>query len=89
MISTAAMMMFEFGKPVVRLEQIVEAGYLACKEKTANGLAASGELGFPAFKMGGGTTKWMVRVQDLADFIDSQAEKARLESQRVQSGKGV
>lgn len=72
-----------FGTPVVPLADISEE-FLSLTSKTAIQRARAERLPFPTFQMRKSErSPLMVKLTDLADYIDSQYEQARKEWERV------
>lgn len=82
-MSTVFLLMAEFGQADVPLE-VVAQRYLGLSEKEAKQRAAARMLPIPAYR-GSSSQKspWLVRVTDLADYLDKQREEARKEWQHI------
>lgn len=74
-MNTAFLLMAQYGKADVPLEEIA-ADYLGMKPKEANTRATRGALPFPAYRVGSNKSPWLVRVTDLAAYLDAEREKA-------------
>ena len=78
-MNTALLLMAQFEKTTVLLEEICE-DYFGCARHTAIQKAKAGTLPVPAFKIGTGQkAPWFVHVNDLAVLIDKQRERAKQE----------
>ena len=75
-MKTSLLLMAQFEKPVVKLEDICEE-YFSCKRHTAISKAKAGTLPVPAFRCGSNKGVWMVHITDLAIMIDKQREEAK------------
>jgi hypothetical protein len=75
-MKTSLLLMAQFEKPVVPLEQICKE-YFSCSRHTAFVKAKAGTLPVPAFRCGSNKGTWMIHISDLAVMIDSQREQAR------------
>lgn len=74
-MNTAFLLLAEFGAADVPVELVAER-YLALDAKTAKARAARGALPFPAYRCGSQKTPWLVRITDLASWLDEQRAKA-------------
>lgn len=75
-MNTTFLLLAEFGVTDIPLELVAER-YLGLDERTAKMRAARGELPFPSFRAGSQKAPWLVRVTDLAEWLDREREKAR------------
>lgn len=66
----------EFGSRYPRLEIVAEK-FLDLTPEISSRRAAKGELPFPVFRIGSAKSPWLVDVQALADFVESEARKAK------------
>jgi hypothetical protein len=85
-MSTVFLLMAEFGQADVPLE-IVAHRYLGLSEKEAKQRATARMLPIPAYR-GSSSQKspWLVRVTDLAEYLDRQREDARKEWRALNRG---
>lgn len=74
-MNTVFLLMAEFGQADIPLE-ILASKYLGMSRKESAMKAMRGELPFPAFRMGSQKSPWMVRVTDLAEYLDSARKKS-------------
>lgn len=74
-MNTVFLLMAEFQRADVPLETVAER-YLGMDKKRAYMQAARAALPFPAYRAGGQKSPWMVRVTDLAAWLDSARDKA-------------
>ena len=74
-MNTAFLLLAEFGTADVPLEIVAER-YLAINPRIAKARAAQGDLPFPVFRCGSQKTPWLVRITDLAAWLDEQRAKA-------------
>lgn len=74
-MNTTFLLMAEFGQSDIPLETVA-VRYLGLDEKAARAKANRGELPFPAFRAGSQKSPWMVRITDLADWLDAEHAKA-------------
>lgn len=73
------MLLMKFESPLIPLDRICE-DYFGYKKNTAKQRAKSGTLPVPAFRLGKSQKlPWMIKVQDLAFFIEKNCEEARQE----------
>ena len=73
-ISTLFLLMAEFGTVDIPVEKAAER-YLGLDVRAAKSRAARGELPFPAYRCGSQKSPWIVRVTDLAEWIDRERAK--------------
>lgn len=83
-MNTTFLLLAEFGQADVPVELVAER-YLGIAADKAKARAKHGLLPFPAYRCGSQKTPWLVRVTDLAEWIDAQREKG-LEEWRVKNG---
>jgi hypothetical protein len=67
--------MAEFGHTDIPLETVA-ARYLGMDDRVARAKAGRGELPFPAFRAGSQKSPWLVRVTDLAEWLDRERARA-------------
>ncbi len=78
-VSTVFLLLAEFGQADVPLE-VVAAKYLGLSEAQARQRANTRRLPFPAYRGGESQkSRWVVRITDLADYLDAQRECAKRE----------
>lgn len=78
-VSTVFLLMAEFGQADVPLE-VVAQRYLGLSEKEAKQRAAARSLPFVAYRGGPSQkSRWLVRLTDLAEYLDRQRETAARE----------
>lgn len=78
-MNTIFLLMAEFNTATIPLNLIAER-YLGMKPATASKKADAGDLLIPSFRMNNSQkAPRIVHVQDLAEYIDSEREKARKE----------
>lgn len=75
-MNTLFLLMAEFESATVDLETVAQK-YLGMDKRAAYRDAAASSLPFPAFRCGSQKSPWMVHVSDLAEWIDSEREKAK------------
>lgn len=75
-MNTIFLLLAEFNTAQIPLEQVCDK-YLKLSPKTAARKASLQQLPFPVFRASTQMSPWLVRAQDLAEFIDAQAAKAR------------
>lgn len=73
-VSTIFLLMAEFGQADIPIEKACER-YLGLDVKSAKARAARSELPFPAYRCGSQKSPWVVRVSDLAAWLDGEREK--------------
>lgn len=79
MNKTEMLLLMRFETPTISLENICEE-FFGCSKGTAKLKAKSGTLPVPAFRLGTSQKlPWMVKLQDLAQFIDQTHEHAKKE----------
>jgi hypothetical protein len=74
-MNTTFLLMAEFGQTDIPLD-LVAARYLGLDSKAARWKAAKSELPFPAFRAGSQKSPWLVRVTDLAGWLDGEHDRA-------------
>lgn len=68
-----------FGKPIIPVKDICE-DYFNCKVKTANERIKALTFPIPAFRLTSTQSgEFYVSVDELADYIDKQSERAKAE----------
>ena len=77
-MNTAFLLLAEFGQADVPVEIVAER-YLALDSRTAKTRAARGDLPFPAYRCGSQKTPWLVRITDLAAWLDEQRARGLAE----------
>lgn len=75
MASTLFLLMAEFGQTDIPLETVA-AKYLALDSVRAKRDAAAQRLPFPVYRAGSQKSPWLVRVTDLADYLDRERNEA-------------
>lgn len=80
-MNTVFLLLAEFGQADVPVERVAER-YLGMDAATAKSRAKRGDLPFPAYRCGSQKTPWLVRITDLAHWIDTQRDRARAEWQQ-------
>ena len=73
-MNTTFLLLAEFGQTDIPLETIA-ARYLGLEKKIAQVRAARSDLPFPAFRAGSQKAPWLVRVTDLAAWLDGERQK--------------
>lgn len=83
-VSTLFLLMAEFGMADVPLETVAER-YLALGRREAFQRATARKLPFPAYR-GSSSQKspWLVRLTDLAEYLDKQRDEAKKEWKTMQ-----
>ena len=74
-MNTTLLLMAEHGTADVPLE-VVAAQYLGIGAKAAVARALKAELPFPAYRPGSQKSPWLVRITDLAAWLDAERDKA-------------
>lgn len=69
------LLMAEFGQTDIPLETVA-ARYLGMEERVARAKAGRGELPFPAYRAGSQKAPWLVRVTDLAEWLERERASA-------------
>ena len=78
-MNTMFLLMAQYEKAVIPLSEIADE-FFSFSLKTAVCKHNCGELGLPLIRLGGSQkSPLMVRIQDLADYIDDQAKKAKVD----------
>lgn len=76
-MNTVYLLMAQFDKAIIPLEEIAQP-YLGFSARIAVNKHNRGELGLPCFRLNQSQkSPLVVRVQDLAAYIDTQAEQAQ------------
>ena len=79
MNKTEMLLLVRYESPTIPLENIC-AEYFGCTKGTAKLKAKAGTLPVPAFRLGPSQKlPWMVKISDLAAFIDKTYEEAKRE----------
>ncbi|MCB1555872.1 MAG: pyocin activator PrtN family protein [Alphaproteobacteria bacterium] len=79
MNKTEMLLFVKYETPAIPLERICEE-YFGCAKGTAKQRAKAGTLPIPAFRLGSSQKlPWMVKISDLAAFIDKTHEEAKKE----------
>ena len=82
-MKTVYLLMAQFETPLIPLKDI-SATYFGCSPATAARKASAGTLPVPVMRLGESQkASLVVHINDLAAFIDQQAEHARKEWQAV------
>lgn len=85
-MNTTFLLLAEFGQADIPLEAIASR-YLGLDAKVAKARARRDELPFPCVRPGGSQkSPWLVRVTDLADWLDTEHARARSEWAKRQVG---
>ena len=74
-MNTAFLLLAQYGKADVPLSDVA-SDYLGMTQKEANTRAKRAALPFPAYRVGSNKSPWLVRVTDLAAYLDAEREKA-------------
>lgn len=74
-MNTVFLLLAEFGQTDLPLEPIAKR-YLGLDERQARYKANRAALPFPAYRAGSQKSPWLVRITDLAAWIDAEREKA-------------
>lgn len=74
-MNTAFLLLAQYGKADVPLAAVA-SDYLGMTQKEANTRATRAALPFPAYRVGSNKSPWLVRVTDLAAYLDAEREKA-------------
>lgn len=79
MNKTELLLLMRFETPAIPLEKICDE-YFGCSRGTAQQRAKTGTLPVPAFRLGQSQKMpWLVKVEDLAAFIDKNHAIAKRE----------
>jgi hypothetical protein len=79
MNKTELMLLIKFESPIIPLERVSEE-YFGCSKNTAKQKAKSGTLPIPTFRLGTSQKlPWMINIQDLAQFIETNSTEAKRE----------
>jgi hypothetical protein len=74
-VNATFLLFAEFGQTDIPLETIA-ARYLGIDGKVARARANRGELPFPAFRAGSQKSPWLVRITDLAEWLERERGRA-------------
>ena len=77
-MNSVFLLLAEFGQADIPLEQVA-AEYLNLAPDKARREAAMARLPFPAYRAGSQKSPWMVRVTDLAEWLDKKRDEAEKE----------
>ncbi len=70
-MKTAYLLLAEFDKACISLEELIDHGYLDMNKKTAHALASTNKLPFPTFKLiDSQKASYMVHIEELAKWVD-------------------
>lgn len=75
-MNTIFLLLAEYESATVPLD-VVAQKYFGIHSKKAEELANKHALPIPAFKLGSRKSKFIVRIEDLANFIDEKAAQQR------------
>ena len=76
-MNTRFLLLAQYQRAAVPLE-LIAADYLGLGEREAKRRALDGSLCVPAFRRGDSQkSPWLVMIDDLAEWLDRQAERAR------------
>jgi hypothetical protein len=75
MVNTFFALMAEFNQAHVPVTEVAKK-YYDHDEITAKRYAAKGKYPFPVFRLEGQGSKWMVAINDLADYTDKARDRA-------------
>lgn len=71
-MKTIYMLLAEFDKACVSIDDLIEHGYLTMNRKTANALASTNKLPFATFRLvDSQKSAYMVHLEELAKWIDA------------------
>ncbi len=71
-MKTTYMLLAEFDKACVSLDDLIEHSYLSMTKKTAHGLASTNKLPFPTFRIiDSQKACYMVHIEELGKWIDA------------------
>lgn len=71
-MKTAYMLMAEFNKACISINELIDHGYLDMNRKTANAMASKNQLPFPAFRLiESQKASYHVHIDELAKWIDA------------------
>lgn len=73
-MNTAFLLLAEFGQADVPLETVA-ARYLGLSPAIAKRQASTASLPFPAYRAGNQKSPWLVRITDLANWLDRERER--------------
>jgi hypothetical protein len=76
-MNTAFLLMAQFNKAIVPLDEICKA-YFGLEARTAKNYAKAGRLPVTAFRTGSSNkAPWLINVNDLAEYLDKQRDAAK------------
>lgn len=75
-MKTTTLLFLEYESADIPLD-VVAAKYLGMAARAASNKAAKGELPFPAYRPGSQKSPWLVRITDLAAWLDAERSKAQ------------
>lgn len=81
-LSTPFLLMAEYGAADVPLEAVADK-YLQLSRRQAYAQARRQALPFPVYRAGSNKSPWMVRITDLATYLDTQRAAARAEWEAI------
>lgn len=71
-MKTTYMLLAEFDKACICLDDLIEHGYLDMSRKTANALASTNKLPFPTFRIiESQKAPYMVHIEEFAKWVDA------------------
>lgn len=76
-MNTVFLLMAEYETTAIPLKTIAAKYFGITNDRQLNEKARHNEFPFPIFRSGGQKSDWMVSLQDLAEWLDSQREKAK------------
>lgn len=82
-MNTTFLLMAEFGGADAPLREVASK-YLGISGPEADRRANRQALPFPAYRAGSQKSPWMVRITDLAAFLDAERDRARADWEAVQ-----
>lgn len=77
-MNTTFLLLAEFGQADIPLDQVADK-YLGLAADKAKKQAALQKLPFPVYRAGSQKSPWMVRVSDLAEYLDAKRAEAEKE----------
>lgn len=75
---TQFLLLAEFGTALIPLSEVGKR-YFEHSENQVNSWARQNKYPFPILRLGGQKAKWVVSIEDFAQYVDSQREKAKEE----------
>lgn len=75
-MNTVYLLLAEYEAADIPLEQVAQK-YLGLDPAMAKRQAALQKLPLPCYRAGSQKSPWLVRITDLADFLDKQREQAK------------